>query len=101
LTLKKNRIEIIRKKELKVKALIAIGLFSLAVCNQNQSGTNYTDENLSLDSVKANSKKAYIYAITMIGMYRTQYAYFVDSGQAMDATSNKLAYILRPISYPL
>jgi hypothetical protein len=60
--------------------MIAIVVLSLNACNQNQSGINYTDENLSLDSVKAISKEAYIYAFPMIDMYRIQYAYSVDSG---------------------
>lgn len=61
-----------------ISFLIAIGLFSLAACNQNQSGTSYTDKNLSLDSIKAIAKEAYIYGYPMVDGYRIQYGYFVD-----------------------
>jgi hypothetical protein len=60
--------------------MIAVVVLSLAACNQNQSEkTNGPEASLSIDSVKAIAKEAYIYAYPMIDMYRIQYAYSVDS----------------------
>lgn len=63
--------------------MIAIIVLSLTACNQNQSkkASDFL-ATLSIDSVKAIAKEAYIYAFPMIDMYRIEYAYFVDSSNA-------------------
>lgn len=59
---------------------IALILLSLAACTPTSDKTSDSLATLSLDSVKAIAKEAYIYAYPMVDMYRIQYAYSVDSG---------------------
>ena len=59
--------------------MIAIVALSLTACNQNQSKkTSDTEATISLDSIKAIAKEAYIYAYPMVDAYRIEYAYFID-----------------------
>ena len=60
--------------------MIAFAVVSLTGCTTNQSKKASDSEvTLSVDSVKAIAKEAYIYAYPMMDSYRIQYAYFVDS----------------------
>ena len=56
---------------------IALALVSLTACNPKKTADSTTD--VSLDSIKAITTEAYIYAFPMIDLYRIQYAYFVDT----------------------
>ncbi len=59
--------------------MIAIGVLSLTACTGNQSKkTSDSLATLSIDSVKAIAKEAYIYAYPMVDAYRIEYAYFID-----------------------
>jgi hypothetical protein len=59
--------------------ILAIAVLSLAACNQNPSKkTSDSETALSMDSVKAIAKEAYIYGYPMSDAYRIEYAYFID-----------------------
>jgi len=59
--------------------MIAIVVLSLTACTPNPSKkTSDTLATLSIDSVKAIAKEAYIYAYPMVDAYRIEYAYFID-----------------------
>ncbi|MFD1314272.1 DUF1254 domain-containing protein [Namhaeicola litoreus] len=63
--------------------MVALAVLSLAACKQNQAKkTDDSLTNLPLDSIKAITKDAYIYAYPMIDMYRIQYAYSIDTSNA-------------------
>jgi hypothetical protein len=57
--------------------LIGMGVASLTACGPTE--TNDSSETLPIDSVKAITKEAYIYAYPMVDMYRIQYDYSVDT----------------------
>jgi len=56
---------------------IAVAFISLTACNPKKATDSTTE--VSLDSIKAITTEAYIYAFPMIDLYRIQYAYFVDT----------------------
>lgn len=75
--------------------MIAIVALSLTACTSNQSkNTSDSLETLSIDSVKAIAKEAYIYAYPMVDAYRIEYAYFIDkTNPEYKGPANKLINI--------
>lgn len=69
--------------QFKIKFITTLLAFLTVIFNGCTSTPNETGSNdpgkLSLDSIKAIAKEAYIYAYPMIDGYRIQYAYFVDN----------------------
>ena len=69
-----------KAKRLSHFTIITILVLSITACNFNQPNeTGDSPEQLSLDSVKAIAKEAYIYAYPMSDAYRIEYAYFIDT----------------------
>jgi len=59
--------------------MLALIVLSLTACVQDQSKrTSDSLATLSLDSIRAITKEAYIYAYPMADAYRIEYAYFID-----------------------
>lgn len=59
--------------------IIAVAVLSLTACSKSESKkTSDSETSLSIDSVKAIAKEAYIYAYPMSDAYRIEYAYFID-----------------------
>ena len=65
-----------------LKATLILLIFAallFTACNSNQTKTAGNDfDKLSLDSVKAIAKEAYIYAYPMVDEYRIEYTYFLE-----------------------
>lgn len=78
-------------------ALIAILAVSITRCNFSQTKTTSDSiDQLSIDSVKAISKEAYIYGFPLVDNYRVQYDYFVDkSSSEFKGSWNSITNIAR------
>ena len=75
--------------------MIAIAVLSLTACDKDESKkASDSATALSIDSVKAIAKEAYIYAYPMSDAYRIEYAYFIDkTNPEYKGPSNKLINI--------
>lgn len=85
---------------MRIKKIIQLALITMlallfTACNLNQTKqAENAIEELSLDSVKAIAKEAYIYAYPMSDAYRIEYAYFIDkSNPEYKAPLNQLRNI--------
>lgn len=69
-----------KHKIIVIATLLALTFIIFTQCNSTQTKLETNEaEILSLDSVRAIAKEAYIYAYPIIDAYRIQYAYFVDT----------------------